>query len=183
MSVVVRHLIDVAIVTICLALFLLAGLWNRGGAGIGGIALASPPPLARLRTMTHVPGNTRFSLDTVRQDGSGAIVVANGPSVVTIERDRPTTLVGWAVDAPGQRAADAVYVLLDGRVETSCPIGIERTDVAAAYNVYAYGASGFSCTIPADSVGAGRHAIQLDVVLRGGGSFYAVTTPIELQVR
>ena len=181
-----HYAIDIAIVAVAVALLAFAAFGNHGNvterAPEFPEAGATPPPLSAIAKMTTLSANTPYSLDVVQPDGSAAVVVASKPAI-EIPKHTQTTFSGWAVDGPSQRAANSVYVLLDGKVATSCRIGTARYDVAQAYRVPAYASSGFACTIPADRIVAGRHTMELDIVTQGSRSFYRVKLTNALVVR
>jgi hypothetical protein len=119
----------------------------------------------------------------VQQPQSGPSIVARQPVALSIHRDTRTSLMGWAVDSPAHRSAAAVFVLLDGKLVSSCPVANARPDVAAALGNPAYGASGFACEIEPSDVVAGRHRIELDIVAQGGHTFYVAKPATALVVR
>ena len=147
------------------------------------VPAAKAPSLEFFKGMTQLSGTTRFSLDIVHQPATGDAQVAAAPPSVALEKGNPTTLTGWAVDLPGHRNADAVYVLLDEKLVTSCNIAIARPDVATALGDQIFTMSGFSCAIPGKRVVAGRHKVTLAIVAQGGRTYYAVAPPTAFVVR
>ncbi len=117
-------------------------------------------------------GSTRFSADAINQPPKRSVLIAPGLSTIHFEKGLAAMLTGWAVDFPGHRNADAVYVLLDGKLAASCAADMDRPDVAAALGDRVFEKSGFACVIPATQMSAGHHRVTLRIAVRGGRQYY-----------
>jgi phosphoglycerol transferase len=84
-----------------------------------------------------------------------------GPKPVRLTRGR-ATIEGWAVDRQAAANGAGVDVLLDGNPIPTI-YGIERPDVASAWQQPRYRASGFRGALPASRLGAGSHTLFLRV--------------------
>jgi hypothetical protein len=181
--------LDFGLVALATGLLLFAAIAKRGNvteisaSSALLIAAATPPPLAYLKNMKALRGDTAYSLDAVQQPQSAAMIVARRPKSLTIRGGTQTTLIGWAVDSPSRRSADSVYVLLDGKLVTSCQVANARADVAAALRNPSFVMSGFACGIGPTDIVVGRHSIQLDIVAQGGRRYYVAKPPTALVAR
>ena len=178
---------DVWIVAIAVAfpltaLFTSTAHVSENDSQLPPVVVESAPPLAAFAHMTSLKASTRFSLDVIDQPRLGDVIVATGAQPV-MEKNATTTLSGWAVDIPAHRAAQSIYVLLDQKLVTSCPVSEERPDVATALNDQVFATSGFICEIAASHVVTGRHTITLAIVSRGGRTYYSAFPHTVLDVR
>src|SRR5262249_7827530 len=80
-------------------------------------------------------------------------------------------VTGWAVDQSVQSTAGGVDVLI-GDTPFRSIYGIDRRDVADAYQRPKYLASGFTLTIPAEKLVKGRHMLRLRVISSDGRCYY-----------
>jgi hypothetical protein len=187
-----RHMFAVACSVIVLVLTLCGSLTAsvnveqtaEGSMDVSSIPTAIPrtPTLGSIRTMRKMSGDTRYSIDIIRQVGAPDRVGAQiGPTVV-VRRKSHLTVIGWAVDAPNERAAVSLFLTAATRIIASCWIGGSRPDVAKAFNNPAYETSGFECDISPDSLPKGRAPLGIDVIT-SSGTYYEITTPTALVVQ
>lgn len=123
------------------------------------IALPLQPGRAVSCDRRPVPahGAGRGALDTVRASGEP---VADGATI-----DARTTLVltGWAADVTAAHPLTAVCLIVDGAFARAqrASYGIERPDVATAYNLPAIAGSGFEIRLESGALARGTHAIDV----------------------
>jgi hypothetical protein len=89
---------------------------------------------------------------------AGALVLHPGPLSVR----------GWAAATSRDELPIAVDVVLDGAAHFPATIGLNRPDVARAFNAPAIAPSGFLSTIPASSIGLGAHEISIEATVQNG---------------
>jgi hypothetical protein len=99
-----------------------------------------------------------FNLEHVNQ-----VVQPAAGTVVPVARSGNLTLSGWAIDPVARNAAGGVLVIIDGKVHAA-EYGIGRGDVASAFKTDACLKSGFTLSIPANSLSVGRHTIVVHVM-------------------
>jgi MFS family permease len=96
---------------------------------------------------------------------------------VTIAKDTPLVVVGWALDSEAQRPAAAAYLLLDGRYTYRTEYGMARPDVAAAVGSASGDRVGFTATLPRGIATPGAHTLAIRIVTADGGA-YADSGPL-----
>jgi hypothetical protein len=73
---------------------------------------------------------------------------------------------GWAADIQGGTTVKELVVLVDGKqIPVAYQMAVSRPDVAEVYKCAAFEKSGWSSSIPASSLGKGKHKIEFYAVL------------------
>lgn len=92
------------------------------------------------------------------------------PSGFVIGRRTRLWLRGWAADVPGKVPAQAVCMVIDGKLRPGAyaEYGSGRPDVATAYKADGLTSTGFAVTIPVSELGRGVHRVTVAVVLHSG---------------
>jgi len=136
------------------------------GPSAGAVALTlsmTPcPPPASLAPMVKVE-------DQVDQIGlSRAPFGATPPSIRSAEDSKVS---GWAVDAPSRAPASGVDVVIDRMVFPTI-YGANRNDVAQFFSRPNYRETGFTATIPANTLSRGEHWLSMRVVTADGRCYF-----------
>jgi hypothetical protein len=82
------------------------------------------------------------------------------------------TLIGWAVDAPHDSLAKAVFISVDGDLMIPAWYMRERMDVADHFGDPTLKNSGFSGSFATHLLRDGNHAVALYIVSRDGAGYY-----------
>jgi phosphoglycerol transferase len=90
-------------------------------------------------------------------------------------------VAGWAVDPPKRSPAGGVDVVIDRLVFPSI-YGTARDDVAEYFRREGYRDTGFTATIPANTIAAGEHWLSVRVVSTDGACYYQ-SPPLRLTAR
>ena len=128
-------------------------------------------------TMKGIPllqGGTSDFIDRVNTTSQSA------DGRLTVSRQWPLHVTGWAVDGPNGMAAGGVYIEIDGRVFQAA-YGIARPDVAAALQNPRYALAGFDAEIPIGDLAPGRQFLALRVLNNLRTGYYEGKT-IEISV-
>jgi hypothetical protein len=107
-----------------------------------------------------LPYETDHTIDTI-----GNITISNKGRplpVIEIAGKKDLLITGWAVDDRAKLPAGGVEVNIDGKLYPAV-YGLDRPDVAKAYDIPAYRMSGFKASIPFADIGKGEHAMALKV--------------------
>lgn len=129
--------------------------------------------------MVRINGTTPFSIDSV-----GGIVL-NEPhdQPITVAQDRSLVITGWAIDAGNRSTAGEVFVIVDGVGEFRTEYGAGRPDVAALHSRTAYVNSGYTLTLPAGTLAAGKHTLSIRIVTQDQRGYYDPPDKVEIIVR
>jgi hypothetical protein len=106
-------------------------------------------------------------------DGFGEIQATKSePEANGFVADRAGTIEvgGWAADLPNKTPAQAVCLVIDGKLDprASALYGIGRPDVAASLHGDALVPTGFTLTLPVSDLRRGLHRVSVAVVLASG---------------
>ena len=145
------------------------------GALAGGTS-AGPTPQAVALTLSMTPCPPPASLapmvkveDQVDQIGLSRAPFGATPSSIRSAEDSKVS--GWAVDGPGRAPAAGVDIVID-RIVFPSIYGSHRNDVAQYFKRPDYRDTGFTATIPANSVPRGEHWLSLRVVTADGRCYF-----------
>jgi len=117
-------------------------------------------------SMGTCEGQTLMNIDHI-----GAARAPFGPGLVRVSAGSEFRVSGWAVDRSTQSAAGGVDVLIDGTPFRGA-YGADRRDVVDYFKRPTYLESGFTLSIPAESVARGRHLLSLRVIASDGRCYY-----------
>ena len=107
-----------------------------------------------------LPHETDYTIDTI-----GNVTISNKQRplpVIEIAGKKNLLITGWAVDDRAKLLAGGVEVNIDGKLFPAV-YGLDRPDVAKAYEIPAYKLSGFKASIPLADIGKGEHTLTLKV--------------------
>jgi len=90
-----------------------------------------------------------------------AEIFHSSPTII-VRNQKSLAIEGWASDETAHLPAGKVEINIDGKLYP-VTYGLDRPDVAKAYNVPAYKHSGFKGAIPISKIGKGKHYLQLKV--------------------
>ncbi len=82
------------------------------------------------------------------------------------------TVTGWAVDGDKKTDAGGVYIDIDGRLFPAS-YGLNRPDVAKAFNNPLYQYSGFECVIPGSALIKGQHSLSIKILIKNQPLYYS----------
>jgi hypothetical protein len=85
---------------------------------------------------------------------------AEAMSNIVVSTMKPNPIVGWAVDSPGKALSAGIEVVIDGLLYKA-NYGLSRPDVAAFLKSPVYAKSGYSYVLPAGSLRAGVHSLEI----------------------
>ena len=121
---------------------------------------------------------TDFSIDVLND-----VVVCGEKEPLFLSFEEDMVFVrGWAADRLAGDISGRVYIDIDGKVY-SAYYGLERPDVAEAYNRLSYKYSGFEALISALQAGKGRHCLSIKILSKDGTYFYSPEKKIFFEFR
>lgn len=112
-----------------------------------------------------------YYLDTINNI---SIDKLNKPLIIPSEDN--IIIKGWAVDNKVMDIAGGICIVIDGTMYTAA-YGIDRPDVAKAFNVSKYRYSGFEAIIPYSEIGKGKHKLSIKILTNNKKNYYN-TEPI-----
>jgi hypothetical protein len=101
---------------------------------------------------------------------------------VTTRGKKDLLITGWAVDERSKLLAGNVEVNIDGKLFPTI-YGLDRPDVAKAYNIKAYEFSGFNALIPITKIGKGEHILSLKVFTNNNKDHYPAGDIIKFDIK
>ena len=110
-----------------------------------------------------------FWIDTIN---GKAIAQQPSPIAINASREETITICGWAVDKGANDSALAVFVTIDGKLDIPAYYGLDRPDVAKAFDNPKFRHSGFMATFSSRILGRGEHTLGLKIVARDGRGYY-----------
>ena len=113
---------------------------------------------------------TSYSIDTI-----GDVPVWNKQRplpVIEIAGKKNLLITGWAVDDRAKLPAGGVEVNINGKLYPAV-YGLDRPDVAKAYEIPAYRLSGFKAFIPLADIGKGEHTMTLKVYTNDKKNYFS----------
>ena len=121
---------------------------------------------------------TDFSIDVLND-----IVVCGEkePPFLTFKEDM-IFVRGWATDRLACDISGSVYIDIDGKAYPAY-YGLDRPDVAEAYNRPSYKYSGFEALISALQAGKGKHCLSIKILSKDGKYFYSPEKKIFFEFR
>jgi hypothetical protein len=107
-------------------------------------------------------------------DSVNGEVISPASSSIVIHRDRQKTMTinGWAVDNASANTASAVFITIDGRIDIPALYGLDRQDVAKAYENPKYRFSGYVATFSSNILTVGVHKLSIKIVSEDGLHYY-----------
>jgi phosphoglycerol transferase len=134
-----------------------------GGPAPGALSTAPGPATA---TMAACGGVPLYNVDAVSP------ARASYPSsTLHIRGSEPLHVTGWAVDTKGTPQGWGVDVVVDG-IPFPSVYGSDRQDVADYYKNPAYKPSGFTATVPIETLAKGQHSLSIRLVTSDRRCFY-----------
>jgi hypothetical protein len=126
-------------------------------------------PRVNLSDLRPIGPDALFSVDTIN---GKAIAQQPSPIAINASREETITICGWAVDKGANDSASAVFVTIDGKLDIPALYGLDRPDVAKAFDNPKFRHSGFMATFSSRILGRGEHALGLKIVARDGRGYY-----------
>jgi hypothetical protein len=113
-------------------------------------------------------GETRYTLDNLNDQP----FVAGVPVVLDSKQDRDWILWGWAIDAPANKPAGGVVLILDGKTELPAKYGVERQDIAVALGNPEYAHSGYQAHLKSGDLSKGHHTAAVVIITADRRGYY-----------
>jgi len=88
-----------------------------------------------------------------------------------VEKNKPITLYGWAVDQIDEKSAKTIFINLNGKL-FKAKTGLERIDVSNAHASKDYLKSGFLATIPHKNFNVGENSLILYILSPDNKYYY-----------
>ena len=184
-----------AFIVIAFGLGLLVGERKEGpgeaGAPVTAVAPSRPAlagalePKSRDVSMECVSGRPPLgggagNVDSIAKQADAKVLPWNR----VLDPAIPYTIIGWAVAPTRKSVAVAACLIIDGHTlgGVASQYGTPRPDVATSLNNDATRNSGFTITIPANALRAGKHNMQI-AAKSSDGSLLVVTGAHELVFR
>jgi hypothetical protein len=136
---------------------------------------ASLPPLSELSPAGAATESHVQTINDIRVGGEER-------AVAIPQKARFVTVRGWAVDARAKEAAGGVYLDVDGELFPAY-YGLEREDVAQAFEEEAYHYTGFEGSIRASRIGEGRHTLSIVVLSSDRERYYRPHQRVDLEIK
>lgn len=127
---------------------------------------------------THAQGRS-FIIDTV---ASGSQQQPFRGAALSVARDQPLFVRGWAFDPNLQRTADQLVYRIDAGPWLAAQYHISRPDVAAALHLPLVADSGFEVNVPPGALAPGRHIVEIGTVT-GAVPPNTLPQPVVIDVR
>jgi hypothetical protein len=105
--------------------------------------------------------NIDYCLDTIND--SLVYKITNKLSIDS-SKTRFLSFSGWATDPEYSDLAGGVYIIFDETNVFQALYGLKRIDVAEHFNKPQYMYSGFSCLVPVEKIGKGKHSLKLYIL-------------------
>jgi hypothetical protein len=136
------------------------------------------PPLS---DFSPLETSTSSGIDRLNTDSKSGVRIAQDRTIVVPKEASFVKVMGWAVDADNESAADGVYIDLDGELFPAF-YGEERQDVASSFGVPSYEHSGFERYIPTSEIGDGAHELSIVVVSSDREGYYRPDQKVALKI-
>jgi hypothetical protein len=133
-----------------------------------GLSVFSKPRV-NLSALSPIGPDALFWIDTIN---GKAIAQQPSPIAINASREETITICGWAVDKGANDSALAVFATIDGKLDIPALYGLDRPDVAKAFDNPKFRHSGFMATFSSRILGRGEHALGLKIVARDGRGYY-----------
>jgi ABC-2 type transport system ATP-binding protein len=102
--------------------------------------------------------------------------------VVPVVAGDPMSITGWATDLKHGSPARSVVLEIDGKAVAQGVCAAPRADVVQHYHDYRFDRSGFSATLPTETLAPGYHVLSLQVIGNDPKVPYLVPEAIKLFV-
>jgi len=122
---------------------------------------------------------TDYYIDVI---GNVTITSKKVPVQVIMKGKKDLFVSGWAVDERSELPAGSVEVNVDGKLFPTT-YGLDRPDVAKAYEVPAYRFTGFKAMIPAADIGLGEHLMSLKIFTNDKKDHYPAGESIKFEIK
>ena len=132
-----------------------------------------------LRREASITQPTDYYIDVI---GNVPITNKKVPIEVTMGRKKDLFVSGWAVDERSKLPAGSVEVNIDGKL-FSTTYGLDRPDVAKAYEVPAYRFTGFQTMIPVAEIGRGEHLMSIKIFTNNKKAYYPAGDSIKFEIK
>jgi len=131
------------------------------------------------RRETSITQPTDYFIDNI---GNITVTDKKVPIQVTMGRKKDLFVSGWAVDERSKLPAGSVEVNIDGKLFPTT-YGLDRPDVAKAYEVPAYRFTGFQAMIPVADIGRGEHLMSLKIFTNNKKACYPAGDIIKFEIK
>ena len=112
--------------------------------------------------------STRSTIDTI----NGEKLRSESPVLIDRKLQETIIIAGWAVDSKANDVASAVFIVINGEMNIPTVYGIERVDIAQAYNNPNFKNSGYFAIFSSSILDEGENTISLKIVSKDGTYFY-----------
>lgn len=113
--------------------------------------------------------NTHGHIDTLNHK---EIHLQTGSIVIDKEKEDTIVITGWAVDKHAKGPAEAVFITIDDELNIPTLYGLDRPDVANAYNNKNFRYSGFRASFASSILDEGPHNFTIKIVSTEGDGYY-----------
>jgi hypothetical protein len=128
--------------------------------------------------LTPFRDNTRSTIDTI----NGEKIKSESPVLIDRKLQETIIIAGWALDFEANDVASAVFIDINGEMNIPTVYGIERADVAQAYNNPNFKNSGYFAIFSSSILDEGENTISLKIVSKDGTYFYDSEKTVLLMV-
>jgi hypothetical protein len=143
----------------------------------GAVQETAPPvPDGITATLQRSVATALLSIDRL---GSRADSPLSQPVEVSV--GGALVVAGWAVDPQATAPAEGVEVVINNKAYVA-HYGLDRPDVAQAYQTAAYFGSGFLYSAAAKAFGTGTHSLTIRAIAKGRHAYYE-STPVMFVIR
>ena len=154
---------------------------TSSGTSAGGSPSATTPSTSKvdIQTIPSVGKSKAGGIDSINGRGSA------DSSFGKIDSKQATniTVSGWFIDEQAQRAAEGVFVNVDGKLDVPASYGIDRKDVADLFKNDAIRFSGFEASIPVGNLENGRHTLSLKIVKGDKSGYYESDRKVNIDIQ
>jgi hypothetical protein len=136
-------------------------------------------PLINISDLMPLESDTLYLIDTI----NGKVISQQTMIIVNSSKEETITIQGWAVDKTVNDTASAVFLTIDERINIPTYYGLDRPDVAKAYEEPNFRFSGFMATFSSSILEKGEHTISIKIVAKNGKGYYQPEQTIRFTVK
>ncbi len=127
------------------------------------------------KTSTNIYDYSKLNLDTyscIDSINHRPIHLQKEPVVIDKDNEAEMTISGWAVDKHANSPAKAVFITIDDELNIPTLYGLDRPDVANAYNNKNFRYSGFRASFAPSILDEGPQNFTIKIVSKEGDGYY-----------
>jgi hypothetical protein len=125
-------------------------------------------PTINISDLMPIESDTLYWIDTINDK----VISQQTMIIINSSKEESITIQGWAVDKAVNDTASAVFLTIDERINIPAYYGLDRPDVAKAYEEPNFKSSGFMATFSSSILEKGEHMVSIKIVAKNGKGYY-----------